>query len=922
MKSFLKEVAGEIALKFSNFKDVVLILPGKRPAVFLKNELLSLNTVTTYAPEFYSIEAFVEKLSGLTPVGDLQLLFELYEVYKKETPPGDTESFQHFSRWAKILLQDFNEIDQYLVDYNQLFAYLSSVKEINHWYVQKEKTELQKNYIRFWNSLKRYYLHFRKRLLEKQIAYQGLLYSEAYNNAKKYLEEHPEKHHIFIGFNALNSAEENLIQEFLNSGNNHILWDIDETFLADNEHDAGLFIRSYKKEWHYFKDHDFKIVSDHFKTPKNIQITGIPKTVGQAKYAGKLIEDIHRKTGNLERTAVILGNEQLLTPLLNALPSAIGPVNITYGIPLYQVPVASFFGALFHLMENTKNAGWYYKNVLHILSHALTRKLLSHKGQDYAERIIEKMRRENIVFVSQTYIKALVHESLHEICDHIFTDVGQRHVNTVIKKCISLIHQLRTRHNDNDMYLEYLYKFHELFNRILYLNTTYGSISDMASLKRVYRELLRGETVNFRGEPLKGLQIMGMLESRNLDFENVIITGVNEGILPSGKKQVSFLPFDVKMAFNLPAYKEKDAIYTYHFYRLLQRAKNIYLLYNTEPDALEGGEKSRFLLQLTTRKQPLHHVEEIIASPEISQASKKSVRIKKNPDVITRLKTIASAGFSPTSLSSYIRNPVDFYYNAVLNIKAEDAIEETITAKALGIIIHGTLEDLYKPLEGKWLRETDIVQMRKTMHPLISRHFARVYREEQWRTGKNLIGFNIVARYIQHFLTLELGRLKQGRSVKIMHIEKNLETTVDIPGSAPGAVTLKGTIDRVEEVDGIITVTDYKTGKAVQADLEIPTEEAIVNDYRYHKAFQLLSYAYLYTKNYAPENPVEAAVLSFKNLKSGYLKFGKKDGNGRNAEKTAPIDREMLTAYENNLRALVLEIFDPQIPFTEKGTDA
>ncbi len=916
MIPFLKEVAEEIILKYNDFKDLILILPGKRSGVFLKNELLKINSHTSYAPEIYSIEQFVEKLASLRSTENTQLLFELYEVYKQETPPEELESFKDFSKWGQIIIQDFNEIDRHLVDHKKIFAYLSSIKEMNHWYLQEQKTELQKNYIRFWNTLGTYYIQYRERLLKKRTGYQGLIYKEAFNNAATYLAENLGKHHIFIGFNALSRAGEEIIQQFLMYPDNTIFWDIDETFLTDRDHDAGLFIRSYKKKWNYFKNNDFKYASNTFKAKKDIQIIGVPRAVGQAKYVGKIIRDIHKNTNNLDNTAVILGNETLLTPVLNALPDQIEQVNITCGFPLYQTPVTSFFNAFFQLAESRKkNTTWYYKSVLNILAHSLSRKLL-HEKKDYARAITLAIQQKNMINVSLNDIKALLPESLHQLTDHIFIDTKLT-VNAVIEKCRALIYLLKEAYDENAVYQEYLYKFYEIFNRILLLNTRYQTISDIASLKSIYNEFLRQETVNFKGDPLQGLQIMGMLESRNLDFENVIITSVNEGILPSGKKRNSFLPFELKIAFQLPAYKEKDAVYTYHFYRLLQRAKNIYLLYNTEPNVLEGSEKSRFLLQLTTQRMPGHTIKEVIATPKVSYLPKKTLEIKKNADVLKRLKKIAEQGFSPTSLSNYIRNPIDFYHNTILKVKPEEELEETITARILGIIIHNTLEELYKPYEGKLLHEAAVLKMKKEMNAVISRSFMQIYREEHFSKGKNLISLAIVKRYIQHFLTIEATRLKHGKTIKILHVEKSLTTKINIP-ELRMEVALQGMIDRVEEVDGVVTIVDYKTGKVIPSDIEITDESAMIEDYKYHKAFQLLSYALLYTKNYTTDKPVEAAILSFKNLKIGYLKFSKKEKLSKSAGKITTIDRELLTAYENTFKSLILEMFNADIPFTAK----
>lgn len=910
METFLASVAKNVTSIHKDFLNLVFIVPGKRAGAFLQKELLSITSKTTFAPQIISIEDFVQELSNIKLISNLQLLFEFYETYKCLTENDDIESFHSFSKWAQILLQDFNEIDRYLIPQEQIFSYLYSIKDLDHWSKQENKTDLQKNYLEFWRKLNKYYSNFVQRLLDKKIGYQGLIYREAIENIEFYLQNNS-KHHVFVGFNALNNAEERIIQEFLHHGFASIYWDIDEAFLNDKGHDAGLFMRRYKKHWKIFNKISFNNITNNYSSEKNIKIIGVPKNVGQAKYTGHILKNTNNS--NLGSTAIILGNESLLNPVLNSIPNTINKVNITCGFKLSDTPLASFFSILFEIY-NQQNT-WYYKNVVSLFLHPIGRSLFNYDTIDYSEKVIQYIKENNVVQVSLNSIKPHLPEELHAIIQLIFIEKKEFTITEIISNIISIILNLKEKIS-NTLYLEYLFRFYEIFNQLNLFNGTYKTITDVNILKGVYNELLTKETVDFKGEPLEGLQIMGVLESRNLDYETVIITSVNENILPAGKSNNSFIPFDAKLAYGLPTHKEKDAVYTYHFYRLLQRAKNIYLLYNTEPDVLEGGEKSRFIRQILYQNLPNHSIKEIIASPEVHFENNPLQKINKNELLLQKLKEIAEKGFSPSSLTNYIRNPIDFYKQTILGIRDLDEVEETIAANTLGTIVHDTLMDFYQPLEGKHLT-TDILEiLKKKINDTVTHHFKKVYKGGDFSTGKNLISFHVAKRYIDNFIKFEFNRLKQGKSIKILKIESDLKVKIEIP-ELHFPINIRGKVDRIEEVDGIIHIIDYKTGKVDLKDVEIINWEDITADYKYSKAFQVLCYAYMIENEYSSKQ-IEAGIISFKNLQSGFLKFAKKDKSGRGAIKETFINEEIFKNYTIELKKLILEICNSSIPFTEK----
>jgi len=415
------------------------------------------------------------------------------------------------------------------------------------------------------------------------------------------------------------------------------------------------------------------------------------------------------------------------------------------------------------------------------------------------------------------------------------------------------------------------------------------------------------ETLDFIGQPLTGFQIMGMLESRNLDFETVIITSVNEGILPSGKANNSFIPFDVKRDYGLPTYKEKDAIYVYHFYRLIQRAKNIYITYNTEPDVLEGGEKSRLITQLLTDKNLKPNITHTIATPKISIDPKPLIKIEKDGQFMEDLKAFALQGFSPTSLTNYIRNPIDFYTRNILKINDLEEVEENIAANTFGTIIHDSLEQLYTPLIDQVLTEEHIKTLKKQVPEVVQQHFTKNLSGVDVSKGKFLLVYNVILKYLHNFLDNELKQLKR-HEIKILALEERYEELITVPG-LDFPIKLKGTLDRVDEFDGTICIIDYKTGKVEAKNVKVTDWEALITDYDKSKAFQLLCYAYLYSKKHA-KSDVQAGIISFKHLSKGLFPFSE--------DKDTRIHTDTLATFENYLFQLISEICNAAVPLTEK----
>ena len=917
MTTFIHDVLKHLQRTHQNLSDLTFILPSKRAGLFLKHEISKVVNQTLFAPQIISIEEFVEALSELKSITNTELLFEFYTTYSALTKKEHLDSFESFSKWAQILLQDFNEIDRYLIPQEKIFNYLSAIQDLKHWSLEDNKTDFVKNYLSFWNKLHHYYTHFTEHLVNNKIGYQGLIYRKAAENLNTYIQDNSNKQHIFVGFNALNTSEETIIQALLKHNLAEIYWDIDAHFMENPKHDAALFTRAHKTTWSFFKEQPFDWITNNYTTEKNISAIGIPKNIGQAKYIGSLLKDLQKVNTHLNSTAVVLGDENLLIPVLNSLPDSIQALNITMGFPLKSIPLATLFDGLFQL-HKTQSTSFYYRDVVHILSHQFIRPLFNINGIDYAAKIIDTIDKNNLVFLSKERLIKIAEET-SDIIALLFSS-WQNTVTLTLETCSKLILRIKasldTNTKPNVLALEYLFRFNSLFNELKRLNSEHAHIKDISALYSIYKELLSSETLDFQGEPLQGLQLMGMLESRVLDFETVIISSVNEGVLPAGKSNNSFIPFDVKLENKLPTYKEKDAVYTYHFYRLLQRAKNVYILYNTEADVLTGGEKSRFITQLDLEKT--HEIHHQIIAPQVPSIEIPLNVVKKTDALLTQITKVAHDGFSPSSLTNYIRNPIDFYYQKVLKIRDHVDVEETVAANTLGTVVHNTLEDFYKPLIGHFLKLETIKDLKSIIEKTVRYHFKNEYKEGDISKGKNLIIFEIAKRYVSNFLDLEIKALKSGDAIKIIAIEANNHITIDID-ELDFPIRIRGKVDRVDTCNGVTRIIDYKTGHVKHNNVEIVNWEDITTDYKkYSKSFQVLTYAYMMQKSKMINLPVEAGIISFKNLKEGFLKFAKKDKAGNYAKKNTLITNDTLTNFETELKKLILEICNPKIDFTEK----
>jgi len=915
--SFLQKIASVVIQDFAEkLSEITIILPNKRAKVFLIEALKKETSKTIIAPEITSIEDFVQDVASIRSVDSIELLFEFYEVYLLITEQKHQQSFELFANWAKTLLQDFNEIDRYLLDPSHVLSYLKDIEDIKRWGLEvDQKTKLLENYIDFWKLLPLYYESLYNHLLFKSIGYQGLIYREAVNNLNHFSNTIGKRTFIFAGFNALNAAEEKIVQHLLALDQARIYWDADQAFLNDPYHDAGLFLRRFKESWKHYKSNIFEWIVDDFSQSKNIQVIGTPKTIGQAKLAGSIIENLidENPEASLDKVAVVLGEENLLVPVLYSLPSSVGALNITMGYSGKNNPSQIFVAKLFKMHTNalSRKGGsyvFYYKDVLDILTHPLVEPYAN------AYRLVRIIKENNYTFI--THQKIL---ELHPEPSAFFNLLFEKWENgsvAVLKNISALLIAIKDHFsNDNEeekIAKAFVYGVFKVINKLINYYSKHHHIDNIDTLHSIYKQIIDLAEVSFEGEPLRGLQIMGVLESRVLDFETVIITSMNEGKFPAGKSQNSFIPYDVKRELGLPTFKEKDAIYTYHFYHLLQRAKNIYLIYNTENDGLDAGERSRFITQLEVERKSNHNITFDIYNPNLPNTAYEPISVPKSELVMERLKEIAVNGFSPSALTSYIRNPIEFYFQKILRIREVEEVEENIALNTLGTIIHETLKALYEPFIGKFISENDLSNCFKLLDDEVLKQFKLVYKEGEIKKGRNLLAFEVAKRNVSNFLKMELESVKNNEAIQIIALEQTFEREFVHP-KLPFPVLIKGNVDRIERRDGKIRIIDYKTGKVEKANVVLKTWNGLTQEIKNDKIIQVLAYAFMFEKE-AGGLPIEVGIISFKNLKSGFLPFGFKEEKDLDVVVTSQI----LNSYLEEIANLLGEIFDINIPFEEK----
>jgi ATP-dependent helicase/nuclease subunit B len=945
MTKFLEKTAEYLIQGYGDkVSDLCIVLPNRRSGLFLKKYLGKLVGKTIWSPSVFSIEDFMVRLSGLALCDSMQVLFELYEIHK--TLEGkEAQPFDEFVSWAQQLLGDFNEIDSYLVDAGELFGFLSEAKALSLWNLDnKPLTDFEKQYLRFFNSLSTYHEQLTARLLASGRAYPGLLFRETAAGISAGQQKLQWEKIIFTGFNALTEAEEVIIDSLVSSGKAEMLWDSDAYYMEDEKQEAGYFLRAWKKKW---KKLPFNwIGNDLASSSAGIRITGVPFHVGQAKLAGEILEGWLAGGVKAEETAVVMQDEQVLLPLLNSLPPSVKDLNITMGLPLRQTPVYDLFDTIFRMHENTarferKGSGgserFYYRDILRVLQHPYVLRMsegLLQGNVFVMEEHIRKIRSGSRVFLlkeeivgtgegifagSLSFLEPVFH-SWQNPLDAI--GCFRKIIASLRDGFLSLSREGQS--GADRIELEYLYAFSKIVHRLATLSEKYDAIKNLKILHGLFNQLSGSASLPFFGEPLKGLQVMGMLETRTLDFDNLILLSVNEDLLPSSKTSPSFIPYDIRRHFHLPTYHQKNAIYAYHFYRLIQRAKQVYLLYNTEPDELGGGDKSRFIKQILHELKVLNPKirmdEEILVTSPLKVPPFPPVLIPKTGDVMERLMGKGASGFSPSVLNNYIQCPLKFYFQDLMGLSEEKEQEETIDSQVLGLAVHEALENLYQPYRDKVLSEKDIDAMMALAEEALDKAFQHKYKGSDVAYGKNLLLVRVSKLLVKKFLEKEKKRVdllrKEGTGIQVSYLEKPLRGITVIPFDGKELeVRLKGFIDRIDRTGQEWRIIDYKSGVVSPSDLKFDDWDTLKDDSGKAKAFQLAMYAYLFSKERnGAAGGIRAGIISLRKLNEGYMEIHSPTAGEKN---DLPLSGKDLEGFELVLKEILEEVFDLSRPFMQ-----
>lgn len=931
--TFLARVAERILSDHpGSMHNTCVVVPNRRAGLYLKHHLGSNLKKPEFAPSVFAIEDFVFSLLDLKQADQLILLWELFDCYESQAGV-EPQPFEEFLKWGKVLLQDFEDIDMYLADASDVFSYLSEAKALELWNPGKEHlTAGQQKYLSFYRSLAGLYQRFTQRLLDTRSGYKGLAFRTLASGLAGCIAKHRWTHFYFVGFNALTPAEQKILDGLELERHVIRLYDADSYYIDDSAQEAGVYLREIIRNTGQGK---FEWLNDHLRnTAKNITVIGVPQDAAQALVAGSLLSEV--EASKFDDTAVVLNEEKLLLPLLNSLPSTLDHFNVTMGYPFSLTPAYGLLETILQLHLHAYERIWknkqdeqtgrlfrfHFRDVLSLLKHPYTSAYLAgcYPGGDNP---VQSILNEGRVFYTRDEILSPFsgNQASLELLNPVFNHMPD--AKTIIDTLIKIT-QVFVAAPDEDteetgtrMDHEYLYQLSLILNRLSLLSEKAGDKLSLRGLYQLIRSVAGSASIPFSGEPLKGVQIMGMLETRALDFKNVIMLSVSEGILPVGKHQHTFIPFDIRRNYDLPVYSDRDAVFAYHFYRLLQRCENLFLIYNTTPGELGGGEKSRFILQLEHElikcNPDIRYTEKLYSPPIATNHITKDIFINKSPDVMEVLMALSKSGFSPTALSTYVTCPLKFYFSYVVGIDEESTVDDTMDASVFGTGIHNALHDLYSPYTGKALSVKDVENISGLAAGVLRRSFLEAFNNNEIDYGRNLLMVKVAESFLQRFFRFERESIAsheaENGSLHLLHLEypmgKSKEVTINIELDGLGRipVRLKGKADRIDSTGGAIRIIDYKTGLVKTKDLTIEDWDELIGDGDKTKALQLMIYSYLYTTEFSGLVP-ESGIISFRNLNQGFMRLELPEGPGSQKD-----------AIETILQKLLTDIYNPSLPF-------
>lgn len=941
MESFLKLVAADLYKHTEgNLAHTAVVFPNKRAGLFFNEYLAQESDSPIWSPAYVSISELFRSLSPWEVGDPVKLVCELYKIFRRETQ--STETLDDFYFWGEMLISDFDDADKNRVDTDKLFSNLQDLRNIMDDYTfiddeQEEairqffqnfsierRTALKERFISLWDVLGNIYKGFRESLASQNIAYEGMMYRHVIEHLD--VDKLPYEKYIFVGFNVLNKVEHTLFTQLKDAGKAVFYWDYDEFYMKENRqavtHEAGEFIRRN------LRDFPSPLSGELFKNlskPKEVHYIASSTENAQARYLPQWIRN--NLTTPEKETAVVLCNEALLQPVLHSLPAEVKHVNITMGFPLSQTPVYSFLIALLELHThgfNFKSGRYTFQSVVTLLKHPYTRQLT---GQ--AELLEKELTRNNRFYPLPGEL------GKDEFLTRLFTPLSGN-LNLCIRLSETLqqvagIYQANTSGTEdtdafNQLYRESLFKAYTTINRFRTLIEEDELTVQSETFRRLLVKVLSATNIPFHGEPAIGMQVMGVLETRNLDFRHLVLLSVNEGQLPKSGGDSSFIPYNLRKAFGMTTIEHKIAVYAYYFYRLLQRAERITLMYNTSSDGLNRGEWSRFMLQFLI-EWPHPITRQFLEAGQSPQGTS-SITVEKTPDVMRQMQSLfdvranPKAKFSPSALNYYLDCPLKFYYRYVAGLSAPDEVSAEIDSATFGSIFHYAAEHIYKDLttHGKVINKEALetllrneVKLQDYVDTAFKKLFFNVPQNEKPEyNGVQLINSAVIARYLKQLLQNDL------RYAPFTFIASEMEVDEPIDIQTPKGVIksrIGGIIDRMDSKDGTLRIVDYKTGG--DADTPPHVESLFIPDKkRSNYVFQTFLYAAIMCRK-QPTMKIAPALLYIHRAATETYSPVIQMGEPRKPKEAVEDFSKYEKEYRERLQGLLEEIFNPEKSFTQ-----
>jgi hypothetical protein len=939
METFLKQVAHDLYNKTEgNFTKVAIVFPNKRASLFFNEYLAQESDRPIWSPTYVSISELFRQSSDLSIADPIKLVCDLYKVFQKAT--GSKETLDDFYFWGEMLIADFDDADKNMADTHALFSNLKDLNELmdNYDFLeegQKEAlsqffhnfsinqvTELKQRFISMWNVLGDIYAEYKALLESQSIAYEGMLYRQVIEQLD--VEALPYNKYIFVGFNVLNKVEHTLFKKLNEAGKAMFYWDYDTFYLNKTPHEAGEFIRRNLRDFPSELPASF---FDNLNQPKEVTFIESPTENGQVRYLPQWIRE--NLTSQEKETAVVLCNEALLQPVLHALPDNVKHINITMGFPLSQTPAYSFVNALMELHTsgyNPNNGRYLFAEVISVLKHPYTRQL-----SPEAEKLEQTLTRDNRFYPLPSELKQ------DNVLELLFTPRRNNldlcsMLSEALKEVAVIYQQQAASHSDafDQLYRESLFKTYTLVNRFHTLIESKELNVQAGTFQRLLTRVMSSSSIPFHGEPAIGMQVMGVLETRNLDFRHLIMLSVNEGQLPKAGGDSSFIPYNLRKAFGMTTIDHKIAVYAYYFYRLMQRAEKVTLVYNTATDGINRGELSRFMLQFliewgypVLRKQL-----EAAQSPQDSTP----IIIEKTPDIMERMKSVfdirnnPKALISPSALNCYLDCPLKFYYKYVALLSAPDEVTADIDSAKFGSIFHYAAEHIYKDLtaHGKLISKENLETLLKDevrLQTYVDNGFKELFfnlppNEQPEYNGIQLINSAVIVKYIQQLLRNDLRYAPFTFVGSEQRIFENIEictSTGDIQSR------IGGIIDRIDSKGESLRIVDYKTGG--DADTPANVQSLFIPDKkRSNYVFQTFLYASIVCKKLREKNDsrlVAPALLYIHRAASENYSPVIQMGEPRKPKEPVDNFAQHEGDFRENLKTLLEDIFNPDISFTQ-----